>query len=124
MMEEIQRQVADASSSAVEAIKSSSGQVVQDLSGKVNKEVNTATTLLNQWAHQTTTWAEASIKESLESYKRQVAEFTNTLLDDQRAMIQERIGDVQGRLEQAANLLRVVGGTVSNPDEAKDQHQT
>lgn len=107
MVEDMQKHVADASSSAVEKIKASSGQVVQDLSGKVNKEVNTATTLLNQWAHQTTTWAEASIKESLESYKHQVAEFTNSLLEDQRSMIQSRIGDLQGRLEQAAALLRV-----------------
>ena len=107
MVEDMQKHVADASSGAVEKIRASSGQVVQDLSGKVNKEVNTATTLLNQWAHQTTTWAEASIKESLESYKRQVAEFTNSLLEDQRSMIQDRIGDLQGRLEQAAALLRV-----------------
>jgi hypothetical protein len=118
MVEEIQKQVADASSSAVDKIRASSGQVVQDLSGKVNKEVNTATTLLNQWAHQTTTWAEASIKESLESYKRQVAEFTNSLLEDQRATIQDRIGDLQGRLEQAASLLRITAegaGSALNP---------
>jgi hypothetical protein len=107
MIDEIQRQVADASASAVEKIKTSTGQVVQDLSGKVNKEVNTATTLLNQWAHQTTTWAEASIKESLESYKRQVSEFTNALLEEQRGTVQKRIGDLQARLEQAANLLRL-----------------
>ncbi|MGA8185114.1 MAG: hypothetical protein WB819_15905 [Terriglobia bacterium] len=124
MVEEIQKQVAGASSSAVDKIRASSGQVVQDLSGKVNKEVNTATTLLNQWAHQTTTWAEASIKESLESYKQQVAEFTNSLLEDQRATIQDRIGDLQGRLEQAAALLRVTNegaGAALNP--AKDRQQ-
>ncbi len=123
MVEDIQKQVADASSSAVDKIRASSGQVVQDLSGKVNKEVNTATTLLNQWAHQTTTWAEASIKESLESYKIQVAEFTNSLLEDQRATIQDRIGDLQSRLEQAASLLRLTSegsGSALNP--AKD-HQ-
>jgi|GEM_PF-2061775 len=123
MVEEIRKQVADASSGAVDKIRASSGQVVQDLSGKVNKEVNTATTLLNQWAHQTTTWAEASIKESLESYKRQVAEFTNSLLEDQRSTIQDRIGDLQGRLEQAAALLRVTNaGAGSALDPAKD-HQ-
>lgn len=124
MVEEVQKQVADVSSSAVDKIRASSGQVVQDLSGKVNKEVNTATTLLNQWAHQTTTWAEASIKESLESYKRQVAEFTNSLLDDQRATIQERIGDLQGRLEQAATLLRVTTeGAASEIKQAKDRQK-
>ena len=114
MIDEIQRQVAEASASAVEKIKTSTGQVVQDLSGKVNKEVNTATTLLNQWAHQTTTWAEASIKESLESYKRQVSEFTNALLEEQRGTVQQRIGDLQARLEQAANLLRVSDGAPAN----------
>lgn len=107
MMEQVQRQAEEASCHAVEKIRTSSAQVVQDLSGKVNKEVNTATTLLNQWAHQTTVWAESSIKESLESYKRQVAEFTDALLNEQRTTIQGRIGDLQGRLEQAARLLRI-----------------
>jgi hypothetical protein len=107
MLEEVQKHVAEASSSAVDKIRAGSSQVVQDLSSKVSKEVNTATTLLNQWAHQTTTWAEASIKESLESYKRQVAEFTGTLLEDQRIAIQTRIGDLQDRLSQAASLLRL-----------------
>ena len=115
IVDEIQKQVAEASANAVERIRSSSGQVVQDLSGKVNKEVNTATTLLNQWAHQTTTWAEASIKESLESYKRQVGDFTNTLLEEQRVNIQGKIVDLQGRLEQAANLLRVASDPVPAP---------
>ncbi|TAM83186.1 MAG: hypothetical protein EPN47_06200 [Acidobacteria bacterium] len=120
MGEEVQRQVAEASSTAVDKIRASSGQVVQDLSGKVNKEVNTATTLLNQWAHQTTTWAEASIKESLESYKRQVAEFTNTLLEDQRMTIQDRIGDLQGRLAQAASLLSISERSTADAGRAKD----
>ena len=114
IVDEVQKQVTEASAGAVDKIRASSSQVVQDLSGKVNKEVNTATTLLNQWAHQTTTWAEASIKESLESYKRQVAEFTSTLLDEQRSTIQQRIGDLQGRLEQAANLLRVTEGAATD----------
>ena len=105
-------------------IRASSGQVVQDLSGKVNKEVNTATTLLNQWAHQTTTWAEASIKDSLESYKLQVAEFTNSLLEGQRATIQDRIGDLQSRLEQAASLLRFTSeGAASALNPAKDRQK-
>lgn len=122
MLEDIQKQVADTSSGAVEKIRSSTGQVVQDLSGKVNKEVNTATTLLNQWAHQTTTWAEASIKESLESYKRQVSEFTNSLMEGQRSMIQGRIGDLQGRLEQAAALLRLANEVPGSPtNAAKDR---
>lgn len=114
MLDEVQRQVQQASAGAVDQIRESSSQVVQDLSGKVNKEVNTATTLLNQWAHQTTTWAEASIKESLESYKRQVGEFTGALLEEQRATIQARISDLQGRLEQASNLLRVSDGATSS----------
>ena len=118
MVEDIQKQVADASSGAVEKIRSSSGQVVQDLSGKVNKEVNTATSLLNQWAHQTTTWAEASIKESLESYKHQVSEFTNSLLEDQRSMVHDRIGELQGRLEQAAALLRLANEGPGSPTTA------
>jgi uncharacterized protein YjbJ (UPF0337 family) len=124
MMEDIQKQVAAASTSVVDEIRASSGQVVQDLSGKVNKEVNTATTLLNQWAHQTTTWAEASIKESLESYKRQVAEFTNSLLDNQRATIQDRIGDLQDRLEQAASLLRVSERAATDLERAKNQKKS
>jgi predicted nuclease with TOPRIM domain len=120
MIDDIQKHVAEASSNVVEELKASSGQVVQDLSGKVNKEVNTATTLLNQWAHQTTTWAEASIKESLESYKRQVAEITDSLLDNQRAAIEGRIGDLQGRLEQAATLLRLVGQGAADPQTMKN----
>jgi hypothetical protein len=123
MAEEVQKQVAEASSGAVDKIRASSGQVVQELSGKVNKEVNTATTLLNQWAHQTTTWAEASIKESLESYKRQVAEFTNTLLENQRTTIEDRIGDLQDRLAQAANLLRVPERAVSDLERTKDRRK-
>ncbi len=123
MMEQVQRQAEEASASAVDRIKTSSGQVVQELSGKVNKEVNTATTLLNQWAHQTTVWAESSIKESLESYKRQVTEFTDALLEEQRTTIQRRIGDLQGRLEQAARLLRVTEGEVAATTHEKEpQH--
>jgi hypothetical protein len=123
MVEEVQKQVAEASSGAVDKIRASSGQVVQELSGKVNKEVNTATTLLNQWAHQTTTWAEASIKESLESYKRQVAEFTDTLLEDQRNTIEDRIGDLQDRLAQAASLLRVSERGASDVERVKDRQK-
>lgn len=123
MMDQVQRQAEEASTNAIEKIKASSGQVVEDLSGKVNKEVNTATTLLNQWAHQTTVWAESSIKESLESYKRQVAEFTDALLDEQRTTIQRRIGDLQGRLEQAARLLRVSDvGAAASTHENEPQH--
>lgn len=121
--EQVQKQVAEAAASAVDKIKASSGQVVQDLSGKVNKEVNTATTLLNQWAHQTTTWAESSIKESLESYKRQVAEFTDTLLESQRVTIQGRIGDLQERLEQAAYLLRLPNGDAAAAKREKETQQ-
>lgn len=123
MLEQVQKEAELASANAVDKIKTSSGQVVQELSGRVNKEVNTATTLLNQWAHQTTVWAESSIKESLESYKRQVAEFTDALLDEQRTTIQRRIGDLQGRLEQAARLLRVpdVAATASAHEE-ETQH--
>ncbi|HET9178100.1 MAG TPA: hypothetical protein VFQ24_07055 [Terriglobia bacterium] len=120
MLEEVQKHVAEASSSAVDKIRAGSSQVVQDLSGKVNKEVNTATTLLNQWAHQTTTWAEASIKESLESYKRQVAEFTGTLLEDQRTTIQNRIGDLQDRLSQAASLLRLTDRAAMDAERPKE----
>ncbi len=123
IVDEIKKQVAEASANAVERIRSSTGQVVQDLSGKVNKEVNTATTLLNQWAHQTTTWAEASIKESLESYKHQVADFTNTLLEEQRSNIQGKIGDLQGRLEQAANLLRIGGDPVPDPQHESNRQK-
>jgi len=111
--EHVRKQAEEASAGAVDRIRANSTQVVQDLSGKVNKEVNTATTLLNQWAHQTTTWAESSIKESLESYKRQVGEFTDTLLESQRSTIQSRIGDLQERLEQAAYLLRIPNGDVA-----------
>jgi hypothetical protein len=124
--EEIQKHVGEASAGAVERIKASSSQVVQDISGKVNKEVNTATTLLNQWAHQTTTWAESSIKESMESYKRQVAEFTNTLLEEQRVTIQQRVGGIQERLEEAARLLRVPeanSSTTTSPNREQAPHQ-
>ncbi|HEX5410627.1 MAG TPA: hypothetical protein VFZ27_02080 [Terriglobia bacterium] len=123
MAEEVQKHVGEASSSAVDKIRAGSSQVVQDLSSKVNKEVNTATTLLNQWAHQTTTWAEASIKESLESYKRQVAEFTGTLLEDQRTNIQSRIGDLQDRLEQAASLLRLTDCCAIDAVGSKDRQK-
>lgn len=123
MLEEVQQHVTEASSSAVDKIRAGSSQVVQDLSTKVNKEVNTATTLLNQWAHQTTTWAEASIKESLESYKRQVAEFTGTLLEDQRTAIQSRIGDLQDRLSQAASLLRLTDRAALDAERPKDRQK-
>jgi hypothetical protein len=123
MLEEVQKHVAEASSSAVDKIRAGSTQVVQDLSGKVNKEVNTATTLLNQWAHQTTTWAEASIKESLESYKRQVAEFTGTLLENQRTTIENRIGDLQDRLSQAASLLRLTDRSALDAECPKDRQK-
>jgi hypothetical protein len=102
----IHKEAEEAAAQAMAKIKTSSEQVIHELSGTVNKEVNTATALLKDWAHQTTAWAESSIKGSLDSYKNEVAQFTDTVLGQQREAIQVGIGDLHDRLEQAALLLR------------------
>jgi hypothetical protein len=106
----IQAKTEEAASHAVNMITTSSDQVVQGLSEKVSKEVNTATSLLKDWAHQTTAWAESTIKNSLETYRGEVAQLTDTVLANQRKNVNESLGDLQSRLEQAAGLLRGLNG--------------
>ncbi|HVB29193.1 MAG TPA: hypothetical protein VNG91_05210 [Terriglobia bacterium] len=96
----------EAAAQAVTRITTTSDQIVQGLSEKVSKEVNTATSLLKDWAHQTTAWAESTIKNSLETYRGEVAQLTDTVLERQRKTVNESLGELQNRLEQAAGLLR------------------
>ena len=95
---------------AVSQIANSSDQVVKGLSEKVNKEVNTATSLLKDWANQTTAWAESTIKTSFEAYQTEIARLTNSVMENQRTTIDSSMGELQNRLEQAAALLRGVNG--------------
>lgn len=106
----IQEKSEEAATHAVAHIKTSSDHLVQGLSEKVNKEVNTATSLLRDWAHQTTAWAEATIKNSLEAYRGEITHLTESVLEDHRKTINSSVGDLQCRLEQAAELLRGLNG--------------
>lgn len=105
------RQKADeAAGQATAQVKASSDQVVHGLSDTVNKELTTATSLLKDWARQTTSWAESTIKNSLETYRGEIAQLSDSVLEHQRKTIHSSIGDLQSRLEQAAALLQGLNG--------------
>jgi hypothetical protein len=106
----LQEKTQQAASDATTQVKTSSDQIIHGLSETVNKEVNTATSLLKDWARQTTTWAESTIKNSLESYRGEIVQLSDTVLEHQRQTIHSSIGDLQSRLEQAAALLRGLNG--------------
>jgi hypothetical protein len=106
----IKQKADEAAAHAASQVKVSSDQIVHGLSETVNKEVNTATSLLKDWARQTTAWAESTVKNSLETYRGQIAQLSDTVLERQRQTINNSIGDLQGRLEQAAALLRGLNG--------------
>jgi len=107
----IQEKANQVTTQATAHVQGTSDQIVAGLSETVNKEVNTATSLLKDWARQTTTWAESTIKSSLESYRGDIAQMTSSALEHQRQTIHSSIGDLQSRLEQAAGLLRGLNGT-------------
>lgn len=106
----IQQKGNETAEQTISRIRSSSEEVVRGLSEKVNKEVNTATSLLKDWANQTTAWAESTIKTSFENYQGEIARLTTSVLENQRNTIDNSMGDLQTRLEQAASLLRGVNG--------------
>jgi hypothetical protein len=110
----IQQKGEEAVNHAVAQISNSSDQVIQGLADKVNKEVNTATSLLKDWANQTTAWAESTIKTSFENYQNEIARLTTSVLENQRNTIDTSMVDLQKRLEDAAALLRGVNGNKSN----------
>ncbi len=113
---------AKAQQTAVQAsaeVQASSDQVIHGLTETVNKEVNTATSLLKDWARQTTAWAESTIKNSLETYRGEIAQLSSSVLERQRQTIHESFGDLQDRLEQAASILGNLNG--KQPEETNNE---
>lgn len=115
-LKRIQQKGQEVVNHTVTQITHSSEQVIAGLSEKVNKEVNTATSLLKDWANQTTAWAETTIKSSFENYQTEIARLTDSVLENQRNTIDSSMGDLQKRLEEAAALLRGVNGHQPAPN--------
>lgn len=94
--------IREGSASITAEIKGMSERVMQEVSEKVEA----STSLLKEEAVRTTSSIESSFKLSLESYRRELAECTESAVDEQRRAISVSVNDLQDRLKRSAQLLR------------------
>jgi hypothetical protein len=97
----IQNEAGEAGAKVAAEIKATSESMMQELSDKVNASA----TVLREEAIQASSRIEASLNSSLETYRQQLAQITDTGLEEHRKAITTTINDLHNRLRQAADLL-------------------
>lgn len=101
LLERIQKEAGDAGVKVADEVRTTSESVMQELADKVNASAS----VLREEAIQATSRIEQSIKSSLETYRQQLAQITNTGLEQQRDAITGSVAELHNRLRQAAELL-------------------
>lgn len=93
-------------------VKANADSVMQEFSDKVDAS---AVLLRNETA-QATSRIESTVKNSLDSYEKQISDITGSRLEDHRRVIRKSLADLQARLERSAQILRQeIAGTLA-PD--------
>jgi hypothetical protein len=114
LLQRLQAQAVSAASKVAAEVKANAESVMQEFSDKVDAS---ALLLRSETAHATAK-IEATVKDSVEAYEKQIADIAGSRLEEHRRVIRKSLSDLQARLEQSAQILRQeIGGPGS---EARD----
>lgn len=97
----IQQEAGEAGARVAAEVKSTSESVMEELTNKVNASALT----LREETARATARIESSVQASLENYRQQLAQITDSGLEERRQSIEGSIADLHNRLRQAADLL-------------------
>ena len=101
VMDRIRREAGEAGARATTEFRGTCQSALQELTEKVNASA----AMLREQQAQAGSIFEASVKETLENYRRQLAEIAEAGMAEHRKSITESVTDLQNRLKQAAELL-------------------
>jgi hypothetical protein len=101
LLERIHKDTGEAGAQAVAEIRSTSETVMQELSEKVDA----AASRLNQQQEESGARFESTVNDTLEGFRKQLAEITRSGMEEQRKTISTGLDALQKRLRQAAEAL-------------------
>ncbi|MEJ2008369.1 MAG: hypothetical protein P8Z30_09490 [Acidobacteriota bacterium] len=101
LMGRIQHEAGEAGARVAAEMKSTSESVMQELSERVNASAS----VLREEAAQATSHIESSVQKSLEAFRQQLGQITETRFEEHRKSIAGSMADFHQRLKQAAELL-------------------
>ncbi|TAM80925.1 MAG: hypothetical protein EPN47_13655 [Acidobacteria bacterium] len=101
LLERIQKDAGEASAHATAEVRNTSETLVQEISEKADS----AAAVLKKQQEESEFGIESSVNDSLESFRRQLAEITRAGLEGQRKTIADSLDDLQKRLTLAAEAL-------------------
>lgn len=101
LLRRTRQEAGEAGAKVAAEVKATSESVMQELSNKVSASAS----VLREEATHATSRIESSLTSYLETYKQQLAQITDTGLEEQRKAITNSIADLHDRLKQAADLL-------------------
>jgi len=116
LLERIQTEAGNAAQKVSAEVRTNADSVMQELSDKVDAS---ALVLREETVHATSR-IEGLLKNSLETYEKQLGEITGNRIDEHRQVIRKSLSDLQARLERSAQILRQeIAGTLDR-GEARD----
>jgi hypothetical protein len=101
VMDRIRKEAGEAGAQATNDFRSTCQSALQELTEKVNASA----AMLREQQAQAGSIFEASVKETLENYRRQLAEIAEAGMAEHRKSITQTVTDLQDRLKKAAELL-------------------
>ncbi len=102
LVERVEAEAKEAGARVAAEVKANSDSVMQELSDKVDASA----LVLREEASHATTRIEATLKSSLEAYQQQLAEITESRLEENRRAIRRTLDSLHERLERSAQALR------------------
>jgi hypothetical protein len=117
LLERIQTEAGSAAAKVAAEVKANADSVMQELSDKVDASA----LLLRDETVQATSRIESMVKNSLETYEKQLSEVAGNRFEEHREVIRKTLTDLQARLERSAQILRQeIAGTVER--DAQDSY--
>ena len=109
LLERIQAEAGNSAAKVSAEVRANADSVMQELSDKVDASA----LVLKEETVQATSRIESLLKNSLETYEKQLGEITGNRIDEHRQVIRKSLTDLQARLERSAQILRQeIAGTV------------
>ncbi len=109
LLERIQVEAGNAAAKVSSEVRANADSVMQELSDKVDASA----LVLREETVQATSRIESMLKNSLETYEKQLGEVTGNRIDEHRQVIRKSLSDLQARLERSAQILRQeIAGTL------------
>ena len=102
LLQRLQAEAQDAAAKIAAEVKANADSVMQEFSDKVDASA----VLLRSETAQATARIESTVKNSLESYEKQISDIAGSRLEEHRRVIRKSLSDLQVRLERSAQILR------------------